>query len=155
MPPLSKKRKACFASTAKACEARKARRVPDDDSDIELYFDSEEEGSELDGGPGGADVDEELVIEGDALACLMAIASSIDSDSLAEQPNFKYQRGVQQCRKKLYRTQKKQADLQHAAANTAKITEFFTQKATVNTDSGVLEIDVPEIDVPGIRNQLQ
>jgi len=88
MPPLSKKRKACFASTVKACEARKARRVPDD-----IYFDSEEEDSELDGGPGGADVDEELVIEGGALARLMAIASSIDSDTLAdsEQPNFKYQ----------------------------------------------------------------
>jgi len=55
MPPLSKKRKACLASTAKACEARKARRVPvpDDNSDIELYFDSEEENSELDGGPRG------------------------------------------------------------------------------------------------------
>jgi len=119
MPPLSKKRKACLASTAKACEARKARRVPlpDDNSDIELYFDSEEEDSEL---PGGAVVDEELVIEGDALARLMAIASSIDSDTLAdsEQPNFKYQRGVQQCHKTLYRARKKQADLQHAAANT-------------------------------------
>jgi len=108
MPPLSKKRKACLASAAKACEARKARRVPvpDDNSDIELYFGSEEEDSELDGGPGGADVDEELVIEGDALARWMAITSSIDSDTLAdsEQPNSKYQRGVQQCHKTLYRT---------------------------------------------------
>ncbi|RPB18987.1 hypothetical protein L211DRAFT_899407 [Terfezia boudieri ATCC MYA-4762] len=105
MPRISKKRKACIASTAKACEARKAQRVPDDQSDIELHFDSEEEDSELqgEGGPEAADVDEEeLVIEGDALAHLMAIASSIDSDSLAKEPNFKYQRGVQQSRKALY-----------------------------------------------------
>ncbi|RPB19296.1 hypothetical protein L211DRAFT_640038 [Terfezia boudieri ATCC MYA-4762] len=102
LPPISKKRKACIASTAKACEARKAQRVPDDHSDIELHFDSKEEDSELqvEGGPEGADVDEEeLVIEGDALARLMAIASSIDSDSLVEEHNFKYQRGVQQSRK--------------------------------------------------------
>jgi len=49
MPPLSKKRKACLASAVKGCEARKAQRipVPDDNSGIELYFDSEEEDSEL------------------------------------------------------------------------------------------------------------
>ncbi|KAF8436732.1 hypothetical protein BGX38DRAFT_1332954 [Terfezia claveryi] len=144
MPPLSKKRKACIASIAKACEARKAQRVLSDDS-TEFHFDSEVEDSELDLGA-DSDVDEELVIEGDALVRLMAIASSIvDSDSLAEEPNFKYQRGVQQCDKTLYRARKKQADLQHAATNTAKITEFFTSTATVNTNSSV----------PVIHNQLQ
>ncbi|RPB19343.1 hypothetical protein L211DRAFT_842697, partial [Terfezia boudieri ATCC MYA-4762] len=70
MPPLSKKRKA------------------QQDSEEELELDHE-------GGLGGADsdvadsdVEEELVIEEDALARLMAIANSIDSDS--EEPHFKY-----------------------------------------------------------------
>ncbi|RPB18764.1 hypothetical protein L211DRAFT_853836 [Terfezia boudieri ATCC MYA-4762] len=135
MPRISKKRKVCIASTAKACKSRKALRVPDDHSDVELHFDSEEEDSE----DADSDVDEEEeepVIEEDTLARLMAIAiPSIDSDSLAKQaPNFKYQRGVQPSRKALYLTRKKQADLQHAAANTAKITEFFISKATTNTD---------------------
>ncbi|KAF8433319.1 hypothetical protein BGX38DRAFT_1290076 [Terfezia claveryi] len=129
MPPISKKRKVYIASTVKACQARKTQRVPNDYSDIQLHIDhdSEEEDSEL-------RVEEELVIEGDALAHLMAIASR-DLDSLAsEEPNFKYQRGVRQSRKALYLARKKQADLQYAAANTVKIMEFFTSKATVNTD---------------------
>ncbi|RPB20085.1 hypothetical protein L211DRAFT_577671 [Terfezia boudieri ATCC MYA-4762] len=95
MPPISKKRKACIASTAKACEARKAQRILSDDSEVEDL--------ELDL---AADIDEELVIEEDALARLITIAN-LDS----EEPSFKYQRGVQQSRITLYRARKKQADL--------------------------------------------
>ncbi|KAF8417258.1 hypothetical protein EV426DRAFT_703179 [Tirmania nivea] len=133
MPPLSKKRKACIASTAKA---RKALRQQDSEEELELYHEGGLGGADsdvADSDVADSDVEEELVIEEDALARLMAIANSIDSDS--EEPHFKYQRGVQQSRKTLYLARKKQADLQHAAANTAKITEFFTQpkepKATV------------------------
>ncbi|RPB27857.1 hypothetical protein L211DRAFT_469647 [Terfezia boudieri ATCC MYA-4762] len=104
MPLLSKKRTACIASTAKA---RKALRQQDSEEELEL---------DHEGGLGGADsdvadsdVEEELVIEEDALARLMAIANSIDSDS--EEPHFKYQRGVQQSRKTLYLARKKQGIL--------------------------------------------
>ncbi|KAF8423758.1 hypothetical protein BGX38DRAFT_1279575 [Terfezia claveryi] len=131
MPPLSKKRKACIASTAKACEARKAQRILSDNSNTaaKLYFDSEVEDSEL---VLVANIDEELVIEEDALARFITIAN-LDS----EEPSFKYQRGVQQSRIILYQARKKQADLQYAATNTAKITEFFASKATVNTNSSL------------------
>ncbi|RPB21126.1 hypothetical protein L211DRAFT_452980 [Terfezia boudieri ATCC MYA-4762] len=79
----------------------------------------------------------------------MAIANldSEEATRLSEEPSFKYQRGVRQSRITSYRARKKQADLQHAATNTAKITEFFASKATVNTNS--------ESSLPRIHNQLQ